>query len=146
MHFDPDKPLLLQTDASPYGLGAVISHVMPDGCDKPIAFASRTLTSSERNYAQYENQGLSVIFGLKKFHKYLQGNKFCIVTDHKPLVSLFGDKPASPMASARVARWHMILSAYEYTIVHKAGKLHAKCRCIIAIATGSQGGSSPLGS
>ncbi|XP_038065755.1 uncharacterized protein K02A2.6-like [Patiria miniata] len=124
VHFDPRKPVLLQTDASPYGLGAVISHEMPDGTEKPIAFASRTLTPCERNYAQYEKEGLSIVFGLKSFHKYLHGNRFRIVTDHKPLVSLFGDKPASPMSSARVARWHMLLSAYEYTIIHKAGRLH----------------------
>ena len=124
-HYDPAKPILLQTDASPYGLGAVISHVEPDGRERPIAFASRTLKPSEVNYAQYEKESLSIIFGLKKFHKHLHGRSFTIVTDHKPLIGLFGDrKPASPMASARVARWHMILSAYDYAIVHKEGKRH----------------------
>lgn len=124
-HYDPSKPILLQTDASPYGLGAVISHVEPDGQERPIAFASRTLKPSEVNYAQYEKESLSIIFGLKKFHKQLHGRSFTIVTDHKPLMGLFGDhKPASPMASARVARWHMILSAYNYKIIHKEGKKH----------------------
>ena len=124
-HYDPAKPILLQTDASPYGLGAVISHVEPDGQERPIAFASRTLKPSEVNYAQYEKESLSIIFGLKKFHKQLHGRSFTIVTDHKPLIGLFGDKkPTSPMASARVARWHMILSAYNYKIVHKEGNKH----------------------
>ena len=124
-HYDPSKPLLLQCDASPYGLGVVISHVGPDGLEQPISFASRTLSKSEANYAQYEKEGLSIIFGLKKFHKYLYGRRFTIVTDHKPLLGIFGDsKPASPMASARLARWHMILSAYEYDIIHKEGKQH----------------------
>ncbi|XP_022101226.1 uncharacterized protein LOC110984905 [Acanthaster planci] len=125
VHFDPEKPLLLQTDASSYGLGAVISHVLPDGSERPISFASRTLTSSEKNYAQYEKEGLGIIFWLKKFHKYLQGRHFSIVTDHEPLVALFGDKKSSsPMASARTTRWHMILSAYEYDIIHKEDKKH----------------------
>ncbi|XP_041473721.1 uncharacterized protein K02A2.6-like [Lytechinus variegatus] len=124
-HYDPAKPILLQTDASPYGLGAVISHVESDGQEHPITFASRTLMPSEVNYAQYEKESLSIIFGLKKFHKQLHGRSFTIVTDHKPLMGLFGaHKPASPMASARVARWHMILSAYSYKIVHSEGKKH----------------------
>ena len=117
--------MLLQCDASPYGLGVVISHVGPYGLEQPISFASRTLTKSEANYAQYEKEGLSVIFGLKKFHKFLYGRRFTIVTDHKPLLGIFGDsKPASQMASARLARWHMILSSYEYDIIHKEGKQH----------------------
>ena len=124
-HYDTAKPLLLQTDASPYGIGAVISHVEADGEERPIAFASRTMKPSEMNYAQYEKEGLSIIFGLKRFHKQLHGRQFTIVTDHKPLLGLFGDhKPASPMATARVARWHMILSAYSYNIVHREGKKH----------------------
>ena len=67
IHYDPEKPMVIACDASPYGLGAVLSHIMPDKSERPIMFTSRTLTNAERNYSQIEKEVLAIIFAIKKF-------------------------------------------------------------------------------
>ena len=81
-HFDPALPVILVCDASPIGIGAVLSHVMPDGSERPVAFASQSLTKTERKYAKIDQEALSVVWGVKKFHVYLFGRRFTLVTDH----------------------------------------------------------------
>lgn len=130
VHFDPEKQLFLACDASPVGLGAVISHRV-NGIEQPIAFASRTLSIAERNYPQIEREALSLVFGVSKFRDYLLGRTFTLITDHQPLVSLLSEKkPIPAMAAARIQRWALMLSAYNYTIQHRKGSLHANADAI----------------
>ena len=83
-YFNPKSATTLQTDASKKGLGAVI---LQDS--KPVMFASRALTGSERNYQNLERECLATIWGMEKFHYFLYGKQFTLETDQKPLVSIY---------------------------------------------------------
>ena len=96
MHFDLAKPLVFTTDASEYGIGAVLSHTSSDGDEHHITCYSRTLSKAERNYSHLEKKGLAVIFGLKK--------------------------QVPQIVSPLVQRWALMLVAtYDYTIQYKPG-------------------------
>ena len=125
-HFDSSISLILACDALAYGLGVVLSHQTPDGSDRPIGYASRTLNQAEQNYSQLKKEGLSCIFGIKKFHQYVFGRPFQLITDHKPLLGLLGEKKAvSLQASARIKRWSLFLSSYEYSLSFRNKSAHA---------------------
>ena len=100
---------------------------MDDGQERPIVYASRTLSSSEKNWAQIERKALSIISGIKKFRYFLYGRKFTLTTDHIPLLAILGTKLAIPtLAAARIQRWAIVLSACDYEIEYRAEK-HANC-------------------
>ena len=125
VHYNPDLPLKVAADASSRGLGAVLSQVMPDGMEHPVAYASRTLSSAEKKYAQVEKEDLALIFAVKKFHQYLYGRVFTLVTDHKPLLVILGPTKGIPsLAASRLQRWAVLLSAYSYKIECKSSEKH----------------------
>ena len=99
---------------------------MPDGTERPVAFASRTLTKPKQNYSHLDKEALAIIYGVKKYHQYLFGRHFEIKADHKPLTHIFSETRATPtMASGRIQRWALTLGGYDYTIKHREGKAHA---------------------
>ena len=105
VQYDPQQPIILACNSSPYGIGAVLSHYIPDGREKPVTFASRTFSQTKRNYSQIEKEALAIIYAIKKFHQYLFGKRFILFTNHKPLLGLFSEKKGIPnMAAARMQR------------------------------------------
>ena len=139
-HYDPSLPLRLAADASQYGLGAVISHVS-DVEERPIAF---TLSQSERNYSQIDKEALALIYGIRKFHNYLFGRKFTLVTDHKPLTSIFGPKKGVPsVAAARLQRWALLLAAYDYNIEFRSTDAHGNADALSCLPLPTKGSQVP---
>ena len=124
--YDVNLPIKLACDASSFGIGALLSHVMPGDEERPVAFASRTLSASEKNYAQLEKEALSIIYGVKKFHQYLLGRKFTLESDHKPLLTILGPKSAVPtLAATRLQIWALILAFYHYEVVFRRTAEHS---------------------
>ena len=126
--YDPSLPLKVDSDASSTGIGAVLSHVYPNGDERPIEYISRTLSKAERNYAQIDREALAIVWAIKRFHIYLYMRKFRLVTDHQALVHLFrGNKSISSITTRRIARWALFLSEYDFTIEYRNTKLHGNC-------------------
>ena len=85
MYFTSSKPVILQVDASSLGLGGCLLQEDSYGKLRPVAYASKSLTSAETRYANIEREMLAVVLGCIKFHHYLYGRKFVCQSDHKPL-------------------------------------------------------------
>ena len=94
--YDPTKALKLDTDASKYGLGAVLSQIDENGNERPIEFISRTLSKSERNYSQIEKEALAIVWSIKRLHRYLFAKPSTLVTDHKPLQFILNPNKSIP--------------------------------------------------
>ena len=119
-HYDPELDIVVAADACEYGIGAVISHRFPNGMEKAIAHASRALTKAEKNYGQIEKEALALVFAVRKFHRYVYGRRFMLLTDHKPLLSIFGSKVGVSAHSAnRLQRWELVLLAYDFNIEYR---------------------------
>lgn len=111
-----ELPFLLTTDASNFALGGVLSQVQ-DGKERPIAFGSRTLNKAEENYSTTEKEALAIAWAVEKYRPYLHGNKFTLVTDHKPLVFI-----KNATKNSKILRWRLNLENFDYDVVYKEGR------------------------
>ncbi|KAJ8050489.1 hypothetical protein HOLleu_03714 [Holothuria leucospilota] len=116
---DPSKHTELNVDASPVGLGAILSQTDESGISNNVAAASRSLTPVEQRYSQTEREALGVTWGILYFHLYLFGTPFSVITDHKPLVTLFNSPKSNP--PTRIERWILKLQSYSFTTVYRPG-------------------------
>ena len=119
--FDPTLETTVSADASSYGLGAVLLQCQPNGEVKPVAYISRSMTTTEQRYAQIEKEALALTWACERFSDYLIGIKFCLHTDHKPLVPLFSTKRLDELP-LRVQRFRLRMLRYHFSIVHIPGK------------------------
>lgn len=112
-NFDINNEFILRTDASGYAVGAVLSN----SNDKPIAYASRMLNKAEQNYCTIEKELLAIVWAIKHYRPYLFARKFKILTDHKPLIYLFG--MSNP--SSRLTKFRIAIEEYDFTIEYVKG-------------------------
>ena len=114
-YFDPSKQVIIQTDASKRGVGAVL---LQEGC--PVAYASKSLSHTEANYSNIEREMLGVVFGLERFHHYVYGRHIILQTDHKPLESI--SKKTLSNALPRLMRMLLRIQPYDVEIKYVPGR------------------------
>ena len=119
-HFNPDATTFVTSDASADAIGAVLSQ-FNGGTERPVAYASRALTPTERNYSATEREALASIWACERWHFYLYGRSFTIRTDHQALTTLLSAKGVGrrPM---RLMRWADRLLQYNFQVEHLPGK------------------------
>ena len=124
-YYDPSCPVIVDTDASSFGIGGVIS-IVQDGVEKPVEFVSRTLTQAERRWAQIDREAVAIVWSLKRLSVYLRGRKFTVRTDHEPLKHLFSPTARAPeMVTSRRQRWAIFLSEFDYDIEYRETGKHS---------------------
>lgn len=116
---DFTKPFVVQCDASNTGVGGVLTQNI-DGGEKVVAYASRSLSRSERNYSVTERECLAVIFSIEKFRPYIEGVKFTVITDHHSLLWLNNLKNPT----GKLARWAIRLRQHNFELIHRKGSSH----------------------
>ena len=116
-----EKPFIIRTDASKYGIGGVLIQLDENNDEKPIYFESRTLVNAELNYSITDLEGLAAYYCVMKFRPFLTGNNFetILYTDHKPLVYIFNSKEPT---SSRHIKWITEFSILKVKVLYEEGR------------------------
>ena len=102
-------------------MGVILAQLGEGGIDHPIAFASKKLSSAERNYTTIEREGLATVYALQKFRHYLLGSHFKMFTDHSALKYLVN----KPVLGGKICRWLLLFQEYDFEVTVKPGRLNA---------------------
>ncbi|PAA89168.1 hypothetical protein BOX15_Mlig023350g2, partial [Macrostomum lignano] len=119
--FSPDEKIIVACDSSAHALGAVLLQEDGAGVRRPVAFASRTLSATERKYSASEREALACIFACERWHYFLFGRRFELHTDHQALTTLLTAQ-GSGHRPLRLHRWADRLLAYDFQVCHVPGK------------------------
>jgi len=117
---DFDRPFTVHTDYSHHHVSAVLEQRKTDNKNHVISYASRTCSAAEAKLGPTDGELLAIIYACDKFHSYIAGTKFVIVTDHSALTYLQDAKNKNP----KLARWAMQLAVYDFTVKHRPGRVH----------------------
>lgn len=129
-----DKKFIISTDASNVGIGAVLSQLDENKFERPIYYASRSLSVHERNYSTIEKELLAIVYATEKFRYYVYGREFTITTDHNPLIYLNN----ITITSERLTRWRLKLAEYNFNIIYRKGKCNANADTLSRVETVEQ--------
>ena len=119
-YYDECKSLKVSSDASRDGIGAILLQET-NGEWMPVAYASRSMTTAEKNYAQIETEQLGVMFASERFHIYIYGRKVIVETDHQPLIAI--SKKQLCDAPPRLQRLLLRIQKYDLMLEYTPGKL-----------------------
>lgn len=114
------KEVTLTTDASERAIGGVLTQ---EG--HPVMYVSRALTPAEGRYSNIEREALSIVWCCLRLSQLLLGRRFTLVTDHRPLIRIYGGASLPKVASSRITRWAILLQRFDFDIRYKAGNLIA---------------------
>lgn len=124
--YDPKLPVTLSADAGPRGIGAVLAHTYSDGSERPIVYIHKKLDKCQVNYSQIDKEALAIKWAVEKLHPYLIGRTFTLITDHQPLVHIFGArrKKLPPLCATRLLHYALFLQDFTFNIQYRASELH----------------------
>ena len=119
-YFDKTKQTELITDASPFGLSAILTQKGSGSVDrKVVAYISRSLSDVERRYIQTEREALAIVWAVERLHVYLYGGHFTLITDCKPVELILNNPQSRP--PARIERWNLRLQDYDFDVSYTKG-------------------------
>jgi RNase H-like domain found in reverse transcriptase/Integrase zinc binding domain/Integrase core domain len=124
------KPIIIHCDASNEGLSAILFHKVKD-IERPVFFASRTLSSAEKKNPILHREALAIVFALEKFYKYVFGHHCTVYTDHKPLIGILNFKKGEPPVIVnRLQRYMFRLSIFDFKLEYRKGKENGNADCL----------------